>query len=444
MCIGADVRREADELQAAKDHILHQLDSINESNKSSSSATADQPCNINLKAMSMTSKFATSFWLRSYVAKMVSIPKRNPQVSRVDAGAGSIVTTAKFYTLIDIFEKLGDFPVLADVLGVLLSTENISLLTSISNTLQRHSETFHSISAFKKLSRLLLERFHLISRSEQQLPERCLVSSLIKLESHRSLRDARTVTELTSLLSRCDQRLMNIVCSPASDNMSSDNMQSEFEDQIDRVLCSGTSMDEPLMARVFSRIMDEFERQIGIKQSCLTAYSRWLPMLKSFNETGFDRKMRGWISRIIKMREYAVLEEAVIFLVGLGCMSINVLVAAASHNLGRKESNNAIGGPNTDLGGNDAKAASEAIMQCVIILFSDYQRVQGDDVEVKCLFVVISQVSLVNLLINFSITALSHWIAINTFQVIGLCCYDLLDMLSSSHLMTNIGTFSHS
>ena len=443
-CVGTDVQREADELQAAKDYILHRLGSICQPNEECSPAVVVQSCGVNLEDISMTSKFATSFWLRSYVAKMMSTKKDKIPISHIDLEAGSTITTVKFYTLISVFEKLGDFPVLADVLGILLSTENIALLTSISNTLQRHSETFYAIGAFEKLSRLLLERFRLISRSEQQLPERCLVSSLIKLESHRPLRNTHIIAELTGLLSRCDQRLMNIVCSPASDNMGGDNMQSEFEDQIDRVLCSGTSMDEPLMTRLFSRIMDEFERQIGLKQSCLTTYSRWLPMLRSFDETRFDQKMYEWILRIIKTQKYAVLKEAVIFLVGLGCMSIGVLVAATSHNLGWKESTNAVGGLDIDLGGNDAKANSEAIMHCVIILFSEDQRVQNDDTQVRFSFVITLLSELISSLINFSITTSSYLIEIHTLQAIDGSCYNLSDMLSSLHPATNTATFFHS
>ena len=421
--IGAGIQREANELQAAKDHVLHRLDSNCGSNHTCLPAVVAQSCRVDLESMSMTSKFATSLWLRSFVAKMMSTEKDRTKTSHVDSEAGSNMTTVKYYTLVNAFEKLGDFPVLADVLGILLSTDSTTMLTNVSNTLQRHSETFYAIGAFEKLSRLLLERFRLISQSEQQLPERCLVSSLIKLESHRPLKDAHTITELTSLLSRCDQRLMTIVCSPASDSMGGDNMQSEFEDEIDRVLCSGNSMDEHLMTRLFIRIMDEFERQISLKQLCPPAYSRWLPMLRSFNKPDFDRNMHVWILRIITTK-YTILRQAVVFLVGIGCMSISLLVAAANQTLGLNEGINAVGDLVADLNGNDSKVKSEAKMHCVIILFSEDQRVQLEDAQVMFTFIHIRLSGLFNLLFNYSITTFSHWIEINTFQAIKKYCYE--------------------
>ena len=388
--VGMRVQQEADELQAAKDHILHLLGSMCEFpvSPSSTSAVEAQCCVANIEHISTATKFAASIWLRSHVAKMMSDKKDNTFLHRVQLEADITMTSNKFYTVVDIFEKLGDFPVLADVLGICVGSDDTAILTGVSNTLQRHMETFHAIGAFKKLSRSLLERFRSVSHEGNQRPsrplERCLVSSLIELEASRFLPDPQVTAELTDLLSRCDQRLMTAVCSPASDNLG--DLPTEFDDEIDKILCSGNSMDEQLQTRLFARIMNAFERQVGLglKQSNLVTYSRWLPMLRSFDEAGFDQKMHGWTLGVIKAQKYAILEEAVAFLVGVGVMSVGALVAAASESLGLyKDDNNGVDTAAASVAdGEGMRAASETILRCVVILFSEDQKVRVQDAQV--------------------------------------------------------------
>ena len=415
--VGVHARQEMDELQTAKSHVLHQLGGLGGYLASLSSASAAQYDNVNIEDMSMTTKFAASLWLRSHIAKIMSDKEDDAFPLRAHSESDTSITPDKFYTIVDIFEKLGDFPVLADVLGIFISSDSGSdnnidsintILKGISNAIQKHAEIFHAIGAFRKLSRSLLARFrntlHLDKQRPSQPPrpppaqsEKCLVSSLVELERLRFLRDPHVTAELTGLLSRCDQRrlLMTAVCSPASDNLG--DVPSEFEDEIDKILCSGNSMDEQLQRRLFGRIMDAFERQVGagLKKPALGTFSRWLPMLKSFGETAaaaaektvetvgtvglFERMMHGRLVGVLRAEKFDVVEQevAVRFLVGVGVLSVRGLVEAALASAGLDRGSigeNGVGDANTSItGGIEARAAAETILRCLNILFGEGQ-----------------------------------------------------------------------
>ena len=326
---GTSIEQESKELVAVKGYIMQQMPGI--FHVDAVSGYMDKSI---LMKMSTTTKFAASSWLRGAILSVMTpgiVTEKDDDTNT--HGTNITLRPEDFYTLMDIFEKLGDYPVLADILNICTSSSNPIILTGISNTLQLHHETFSCIGAFKKLSRALLDRLREHLRVHP--PDRMLVTSLLELESYRSLRNPQFISELTALLSRCDQGLVGAVCSPASDSLGDVAQTGDLVDEeIDAVLASGTNMDEQLHARLFGKIMSDFERQVGSKMSGLASFCRWLPLLRAFDRAGFDKKLHIWALNVLRQRKHGVLMKAVHFLTAVGCFNITGITVVVNEHLG--------------------------------------------------------------------------------------------------------------
>jgi mediator of RNA polymerase II transcription subunit 12 len=248
-----------------------------------------------LTALSQNQKFALGLWLRG---KMIEAYENSVDFEPVPDGllSGKVVMSV-FFIIRHALEQLQEYPCLADVIGLLLGTSNQSLLTSLSQTLHYGYRSFIAMGAMKSLFERLTATYEGL-RTPAPL-ERPFCVALLELCS--SLQATKSlVTQITQDLVRCDQ-LFAAVCSPASD-LTADTPAAggvEFDADLDRVLLSGTTMDQLTFERMFKRISGRMEEAYREDATLTVPAGTWLSRLRAFDPSNFDLLTHKWVSSLL-------------------------------------------------------------------------------------------------------------------------------------------------
>jgi mediator of RNA polymerase II transcription subunit 12 len=160
-----------------------------------------------------------------------------------------------------------------------------------------------------------------------RFPERELLLSLQNVA--RAVRPDGQLLQLLSYdLSRLDQKNSMAACSPASDNMGeiSQYTGSRPDDEIERILSSGTSMDQQMMARVLRKIISNLEMHVAKGYLQFDSYPVWFWRLRSFDEPAFEIVLRDWLASCLIGHQSDSLRIAVPLLVASGCMALSDLL----------------------------------------------------------------------------------------------------------------------
>jgi mediator of RNA polymerase II transcription subunit 12 len=127
---------------------------------------------------------------------------------------------------------------------------------------------------------------------------------------------------LDSELAMCEMQSSTTACSPASDSMAiSQSGSLESNDDIDRVLTSGNTMDEQLMVRMFTTIAD---RSVKMGSEGLSRASTWFTQLRLFDQTTFEQLVMKLVTRLAEAAApYEAVEGVVASLVGSSCLKLD-------------------------------------------------------------------------------------------------------------------------
>jgi mediator of RNA polymerase II transcription subunit 12 len=274
---------------------------------------------ISTKATSLTlgQRFSLAFWIRDFVmsnmdADISSSPWMQSQSSRLER---------LFLLTRSILEDIQEYPCLADVVGSFITGDNQGHLTSVVHTLHYNHRCFIAIGAMKPLFDKLVGTYEAL-RARQSLTKN-LCSAILDLcatlDASKSF-----VAQVTQDLQRCDQLSALAMCSPASDNvmeLSAAEIDSEME--IDKILSSGTTMDEQMQARVFKRIASKIEESYatGLQRMALGGL---LSRLRSFDTSNFDFQLRTWVSSLMSSPDKAAMlySYVVPIIVGSSCVTL--------------------------------------------------------------------------------------------------------------------------
>lgn len=274
-----------------------------------------------LDSMDLSGKLAISLWVRQEMIIRMNATKDG--VSYSPSSQSSFVWA--FYVARDLLERFEDFSILADVVGICLPHDHVEVLNSATDTIYHNSHCFAAIGALKPLSTQVVERYQSL-RTEMPL-EKSFLQSIADLCV--SVGDqGKTIQQLNYDIARCDQRNAMAICSPASDNavdmLSTTAMESD--DEIERILSSGTTMDEQSMSRVFKRLT---VRLLERPTDCSGHCGRWFSSLRSFDETNFDGLMRQWVASIIGSAPVDSYRQIFPSLVGSSCLSLSIIIQIA-------------------------------------------------------------------------------------------------------------------
>lgn len=248
------------------------------------------------------------------------MPTKDPHVE--ETTLVSLITPHDFHVVRSYLEQFQDLPLLADVVNIVASSLDPCVLASAADTIHYHLKSFRAIGAFDSLFARVVNRYAAIRTI--RFPERELLLSLSNLT--RTLRLDNPLLQLLNYdLSRLDQKNSMAACSPASDNMGEViyNISSSLEDEIERILSSGNSMDQQVMTRVLRKITGSLQDCVskGLLQS--DSYSGWFYRLRSFDDSTFDVVLNEWVNLCLSNHQVEILFLALPTLVGSGCMPLS-------------------------------------------------------------------------------------------------------------------------
>jgi mediator of RNA polymerase II transcription subunit 12 len=252
-----------------------------------------------------------------------SVPTKDVAVE--ETAAVSLISPYDYHVVRSYLEQCEDLAILADVIGITASSLDMAVLASVADTLHYHMKAFRAIGAFDPLLGRVAMRYAAIRTV--RFPERELLLSLQNLA-----RTARPEGQLQQMLSydlnRLDQKSAIAACSPASDNMG-EVMQHDStcsDDEIERILSSGTSMDRQMMSRVLRKIVRNLEEHVGKGYRQLENHPTWFWRLRNFDEATFDMVVHEWMESCFMACQLYTLQTAIPPLVASSCVELSTVM----------------------------------------------------------------------------------------------------------------------
>jgi len=221
---------------------------------------------------------------------------------------------------------LQDFESLHALVQRALASQHVDVIASAADTVNMNADVFGAMGILNDLVMGLCNRQRNL-RSRAPLDQTLLLSLTRLIE--RCQIQASNFKSLATDLALCEQQVSTAACSPASDNMVLANAGVITSDvNIDRILVSGNTMDEQLMARLFSAIVERCVKQISTQTTNLVTPSRWFTQLRAFDRTHFDRLSQNLLTKLAGNAGLEQIRILLTALVGSNCMEISVALQA--------------------------------------------------------------------------------------------------------------------
>jgi mediator of RNA polymerase II transcription subunit 12 len=288
-----------------------------------------------------------------------SIPSKDS--SGEETAAVSLLTPWDFHTVRSYLERFGDLAILADIVGVATTSLDPSVLASAADTINYHARAFRAIGAFDPLFARIATRYAALRTV--RLPDRELLLSLGSL-ARTAQADGQLPQLLNYDLSQLNQRNSLVACSPASDNMG-EVMQtgSSSDDEIERILSSGTSMDQQMMGRVLRKIVSNLEEHLAKGSPHLDSHHAWFHRLRCFDEPTFDMVVNEWLILSLMAQRTDTLRVALPTLVGSGCIPLASFLDSLRACVAKFKTNPSEGGLQSALKGMMITLPSDSLVQ---------------------------------------------------------------------------------
>lgn len=240
----------------------------------------------------------------------------------------SAITVEQLCFVRSTLECFRDFSILADVLNLASSSNDQDLLASVADTINYHFDIFSAIGAASDLFDRLTERNRTVTAGRP--PNKALLVSLIDLGAHFPAR-SETIQQLCGQLALCEQKSAVAACSPVSDHIAEalQSAESNFHDEFEQLLTSGTSMDKQTMTRLFSTVIKRIE--YAWEHSGDEYYNLGIlcSRLRIFDAKHFDSLMIVWVESLLLSTSRPGLNQALLPLVSAGCLSLQAVVGCA-------------------------------------------------------------------------------------------------------------------
>ncbi|KAI9829413.1 MAG: hypothetical protein M1819_006350 [Sarea resinae] len=285
-----------------------------------------------LSTTSRAVKAEISRWLREQVVRYhpqkYDISRYDPKDTMAPNGPG--ITLSQFNLVRSILEEdLEDFSMLADILQAVASSEDPVILASIADTLNCHYETFAAIGAGKDLFERVLERYK--SLRTGQSPERLLLVSLIGLGSRIPGEEGNTQL-LFQDLKQQNQRPAVAACSPVSDHVvdALQSADSDFSEDIERLLSSGMSMDKHSLLRLFESIIGKMDSYWTKNEEPPSGLGASLSKLRLVNLESFDELIVRWLGQVLVSTTRPNFSMVLKPLISSGCITFSTVAMCSA------------------------------------------------------------------------------------------------------------------
>ena len=276
---------------------------------------------IGLSKKSRTIKAEIGRWIRQIVAS-----GEGPEEDAALKDSYFVVTTCDQFDFIRrTLDALEDYSMLADILRMLCEHANLAVLTSVSDTLNHHFNTFATIGAADDLFRNTIQRYERLR--SQKLCQRSLLVSLVDV-AERSPTTAKQAQRLRKELLLHDQKNAVLACSPISDHMAEalQSIEANFVDEVEQVLASGTSMDKQTLNHLFTTITKRLEHSWTDPSQIPNQVVEVLTRLRSFNTKPFDSLADEWLRKMLICSKRPNLIETVPTLVCAGFLTLRCVL----------------------------------------------------------------------------------------------------------------------
>ncbi|KAK1758597.1 mediator of RNA polymerase II transcription subunit 12 [Echria macrotheca] len=239
-----------------------------------------------------------------------------------------------FQAVRTVLEAAEDFSMLAEVLKSLAWQCNVETLSAAADTINRHFFAFSALGIAKPLFENLRKRLQSLAR-EQQNSIRPLLASLACLAS-RIPGNKELAVQLQKDLAMVDRHNPVDACSPVSDSMALRLQDDDvnLQEEIEKNLASGTSLDRNTMDRLFQRIVQRLQSCWGKADDNQRAYSRLLTRLRIFDTQHFDSVMTKWLCYVRTLRNRPSILRIYPLLVSVGCLTLPGIFATTSEPTG--------------------------------------------------------------------------------------------------------------
>lgn len=278
--------------------------------------------------VSRGNKSEIGLWLRQKVGLQMLQPTIPPLDNWDDSpmkGGTSAITLSDLIVVRQSLEMTQDFSILADVLKIVSSSNDAEVLASCADTINLHLDSFAAIGAAKSLFTILTSRLQ--SLAEEDSFPRVLLVSLSQLAT-RVPGQGDIAEKLVQDLSRSDRKTAADACSPVSDHMIgvTQAAEADFNEEIEKVLASGNSMDQATLERLFQRIINRLEETWEKAPDQYRSCGLLLTRLRAFDAQPFDNLMAAWVNQFLQMETRPSMIRVLGPLISFGCLSIQDIV----------------------------------------------------------------------------------------------------------------------
>ncbi|CRK27949.1 hypothetical protein BN1708_015025, partial [Verticillium longisporum] len=316
-----DVAEEARDIDAAWDFIRHAL-GLSSDAEISPAQRRPMPLAKICRAVSNSSRA-----LQTEVgARLLQIFQTDDYESSSDVH----LSPTAFNHARSILEAAKDFTTMAEMIKLTSRFPDADILASCADTVNVHLPTFAAMNVARNLCDLLLERMKIVN-DEQGVRVRPLLVALGALTA-RLPGLANTSAHLRKELQQIDQSTAIDACSPVSDNMAArlQDAEGELNDEIERLLTGGTSLDRPTMDRLFHTVVTRLEGSWVKDSEKQHAYSALLARLRIFDTQHFDVRMTDWVHHVSIMKTRPTLFDIYPFLISLGCLGLSTIMTTTT------------------------------------------------------------------------------------------------------------------
>lgn len=240
------------------------------------------------------------------------------------------ISSTLFWAARAILEHIEDFSMLSDVLRVCIKTANADVLASCADTINSNLRIFFAVGSTDDLFNGLVDRLKTMNEEHGIVP-RPFLAALSSL-AHRIAGREAIAAQLLRELHQNDRNNAIDACSPVSDNMAAQTQSAEGEiaEEIDKLLSSGTSLDNPTMNRLFRTIIPRLEGGWAKKDDSRRVFSSLLSRVRVFDTVHFDKLMTDWTSHVRSIAERSQLADLFPLLISTGCLAMSIVISTAS------------------------------------------------------------------------------------------------------------------
>ncbi|KAI9819387.1 MAG: RNA polymerase II mediator complex subunit [Phylliscum demangeonii] len=283
-----------------------------------------------LSAMSTGLQLEVGAWMKEQVVEYVE--QGSIGLNSKDGSSNQrdpMFSMAQFCMVRCIMEQMQDFSHLADIFEIVLALEDTAILSSVADCLNLHYRTFAAIGVLQHFFGLLLVRYQ--SLKVRKLLPAALLRALARLAAR--IPDSQSVAfKLQHELDKSFYRPPIAAFSPVSDHIAEvvQASDSDYTDEVERLLSSGNVIDKQTLARVFKSIVDRIEPSRADIVVDRPKFCDLLTRLRYFDVKGFDELMGMWLHQDMPLRLTEGYLPTLSSMVVSGCLSLAVVVTCSA------------------------------------------------------------------------------------------------------------------